>query len=126
MQIIYKDDMFKIQQYLTPVGKIVNGRIVSLKTLNTIKNYIEDDIENGRKFQMLSQKINETSESEREQYIKEAVKLLKRKDNKKLKPKNYDIKVRVIGYDDNNNTIVEPVDKRNKTLIIKLGYPITH
>lgn len=126
--VVLLNGEFKIRQNLKPIGKLIRGRIASAKTSESVKQVFQGEIATRMKFDMLRSKILENLDKPDvlKQYEKEYKNLEKKEAGKKVS--NFgslkNINVRVIGYDENGQTIVEPAFQADEKLLIKIGYTI--
>lgn len=118
-----KNDKFITTQFLSPIGKVFDGKFLRAKSNILAQQQYQDDAAVNMKLQMLLSKIKETSEDENvnEEYKKEFDKLLSSSQKKKRAKFNIKKeKFRVVGYE-NNQTIVEFAYQHEKKLI-KFGF----
>lgn len=116
-----KNDKFITTQFLSPIGKVFDGKFLTAKSNILAQQQYQDDAAVNMKLQMLLSKIKETSENEdvTEEYKKEFDQLL----SNSQKKKRFNIKqekFRVVGYE-NNHTILEFAYQHEKKLI-KFGF----
>lgn len=115
--IIYrKDNKFLVNAFLSPVGKVFDGKFLNNHDDTLAKQQYQETSAIRMKQQMLLSKLSEENleDNIKEEYQKEFIKSLSKKEKRiNVKPKQE--KFRVIGYD-GNKTIVEFAYKNSKKL----------
>jgi len=115
--IIYrKDNKFLVNTFLSPVGKVFNGKFLNNHDDSIAKKQYQENSAKLMRQQMLISKLSEENleEAVKEEYQKEFIKSLSKKEKRmNIKPKQE--KFRVIGYD-GNKTIVEFAYENSKKL----------
>jgi hypothetical protein len=127
MIAILKDNNFIVREHLSPKGKLIDVQVPTAKTLILFNEYNERADDRKRRLSMLQSKLDETKESldQNEAYQKEFAQIFAEGQTDTLpQDRRKQARFRVIGYNE-FGTIVEPADKRNKNLVVKLGYNIT-
>lgn len=128
MMFIYYDienNQFTTREYHPMKGKIIVGKIASKKFFQQYADYLFQQNAVRTTVEVLSEKMkSETDEEKKKAYSEEFDKIINQNRNVQvpINRKMTQVRMRVIGHTESNNTIVEPADQRQYNLLKKNGY----
>lgn len=125
MYIYYniEKDNFVTKEFLSPKGKVISGQIGDYKFFEAYKTFSDTFRNKQSQIAVLQEKVKTDDEALKAAYREEIDKLMAQEapsipQNRKMTT----VKMRVVGYNQDGSTIVEPYDKLQKNILIKRGY----
>lgn len=127
MYIYAKNNVFIAKEYLSPIGKVVKGKLAKSSFFEKYDAYTEKrkniltelDINQAKS----SDNISEDEKKSRKDKVQELIKDLNALKQPVLnKSRIQSVRMRVIGYSIEGHSILYPADKRAINILKKMGY----